>query len=84
MKQLYLDLINIIFSTYSLNIKELYIRESYRNYLLLTKKEKSMFNNQLFYCINQLLLDEEYEILAVLHNIGFFNEIDKQFLTYSI
>lgn len=84
MIQLYNELVGILFSTHSLTLKELYIKESYRNYLTLTNKEKLKFNKQFFYCINQLLLDEEYEILALLYNIGYFNEIDKQFLTYSI
>lgn len=84
MTPLYNELVGILFSTHSLTIKELFINESYRNYLTLTKKEKTKFNKQFFYCINQLLLDEEYEILAVLYNVGYFNEIDKQFLTYSI
>ncbi len=80
MKQLYLDLINVLFSIHSLSIKELYIRQSYRNYLLLTKKEKSIFNSQFIFCIKYLLIEEMYDELSYLKKIGYLDFIEvKQF-----
>lgn len=85
MKQLYLDLIDVLFSTRSLDIKELYIRESYRNYTLLNKKEKSMFNKQFIFCIKKLLIEEMYTELSYLKRIGYLDFIEvKQFEEFFI
>jgi len=73
MKQLLIQLKTLVFSTHNKTVKLAFLEECRRNYNLLTKKEQQSFDKALHIVLDQLIIEEEYNLLALLKSTGFLN-----------
>ena len=77
-KQLLLDITNILFSTHDNYMKNQVLADCRFRYLGLDRKEQKKLDNAIKPLIHQLLIDEEYELLALLNKnnlIQLINEV---------
>ena len=66
MKHLADELITLIFSTHSNQTKSLRLKAIGLNYATLTKKEKTAFDKLMRFHYDTLIIDESFELMALL------------------
>ena len=74
MKHLVDELIKLLFSTHNIHTKSLRLKAIGLNYSTLTKKEKTSLNKLMRPYYDILIIDEKFELMAILKDNGLLKE----------